>query len=64
VKVVGRTLKSLTLAPRTIEHVSITIEVGSPETHIQLMTDAPAERPPNADTRPMAFRVINPEIIQ
>jgi phosphoglycerol transferase len=60
----GRTMASVGLNPGGLHRVVFRIGQKAPETLVELITDQPPERTQEGDPRPIAFRMINPEIAE
>ena len=57
-------MASLALEPGALPRVAFRMKQTQPETLVELHTDQPPERTQPGDPRPMAFRVINPEVVE
>lgn len=64
VEIAGKQLASVQIGPGQFETIKFTWRPSTPQTIIELNTDVPGQRPPNGDPRVVAFRVINPEVVE
>jgi hypothetical protein len=60
----GKTMASVGLNPGELHRVVFRIDHKVPETLVALTTDQPPERTQVGDPRPIAFRMINPQIAE